>query len=378
MSKFGQRIKALKPLSRIGQAINEDLRRNFASMTRSLDDSALVSYREISPKLAKEQIQEICDIFSGSSSESHIPANQVFQVARNDISLGKKSEFCSIKIFSGDGAELHYGDYGVMPSERIKNPFGLIKNKLIIPSNSVGSIAIRQHTPFCLVLNNEKIFHAFTDKEILQPVLDHEESIKRYSLTKVLSIPEDLSKRLFIKIQERIFEDRNNEKFYEEVTLKIYKPTIHNRSSGTLMSFEGEDSYWQGKVTPMHYHQGERSLYIITTKKPAAVTLNFCGVAENPDERKDCEVHLKFPENSMLVLNFPPYTHHKFHGDFVCMSVHPREGSNLIEAVQSGTLPKGFLESATVFSATEENQSKWNNSAPAIDSVIGKNSTKSR
>jgi hypothetical protein len=60
------------------------------------------------------------------------------------------------------------------------------------------------------------------------------------------------------------------------------------------------------------------------------------------------------------------------------MSVHPREGKNLIEAVQSGTLPMGFLESATVFSATEENQKKWNNSTMATDGEIDKNSIKFR
>jgi hypothetical protein len=237
-----------------------------------------------------------------------------------------------------------------------------MKKSITLDSGFVGSVIIRQHTPFFLSPNNKENFYAFND-DFHQPILDHEENIKRYSLDVVHQLSLDDAKRLNIEMQKRIFHDYTKESFYEEVTSKVYKPTIHNRSSGTLMSFETEE-YGRDKTTTMHYHPGERSLHIVTTKKPAAVTLNFCGVAENPEERKDCEVHLKFPENSKLVLNFPPYTHHKFHGDFVCLSVHPSEGLNLIEASQSGTLPKGFLESATVFSATKENQEKWNLSTP--------------
>ena len=120
MSRFLHGIKVLRPLSRVGKAIATDLQRNFASITRYLDDSDLVSYREIGRKLTKDQIREICDIFSDSPIEFSIKANQVFRAAKNDIILGKKSSFCSIKIFSGDGAELNYGDYGVMPSGQKK------------------------------------------------------------------------------------------------------------------------------------------------------------------------------------------------------------------------------------------------------------------
>ena len=68
-----------------------------------------------------------------------------------------------------------------------------------------------------------------------------------------------------------------------------------------------------------------------------------------------------------MVLNFPPYTHHKFDGEFVCVSVHPREGINLIEALESGLLPKGFLESATVFSKTlDDKKEQWNLSKPTL------------
>ncbi len=95
-------------------------------------------------------------------------------------------------------------------------------------------------------------------------------------------------------------------------------------------------------------------MVIFTTDKPSSATLNFCGISENPDEREDSKVHLKFEENSIMVLNFPHYTHHKFCGEFVCVSIHPNEGLNLIEALQSGNLSAGFLKTATIFSKTNQ------------------------
>jgi hypothetical protein len=238
-------------------------------------------------------------------------------------------------------------------------------HSLAIPKGTYGVLDVLKHVPFSIfALDPTKSFAVAGCP--LEEVLTHEENIKRYSLNTSCSLSPDDAKRLSIEIQRRIFNDYTKQKFYEEVTSIVYKPNPENRSSGTLMNFESED-HSHDRTTAMHYHPGERSLHIITTKKPAAVTLNFCGIAENPDERKDCEVHLKFPENSMLVLNFPPCTHHKFHGDFVCMSVHPREGTNLIRAVSTGTLPKGFLESATVFSNTSIDPKVWHLSTPTTD-----------
>jgi hypothetical protein len=175
-----------------------------------------------------------------------------------------------------------------------------------------------------------------------------------------VTIPEDVARVLHIKLQERIFTDNRKERFYEEVTSIVDKPTEHNKSSGTLMNFERVE-FGVDKTTDSHYHPGDRRLHILTINKTAGVTLNFCGINENPDERKDCEVHLDFPKNSVMVLKFPAYTHHKFHGEFVCTSVHPRDGRNIIDALQSGTLSKGFLESATVFSSKEDSQEKMKN-----------------
>ncbi len=205
----------------------------------------------------------------------------------------------------------------------------------------------------------------------LDRTYEHSENIERYSVNIVCKLEPEQAKQLSLALQTKIFYDRKNEYFYEEVTSKVYKPTEHNRSSGTLMNFTNNEPGTE-KTTATHFHPGERSLIIVTTSKKAGVTLNFSGIAENPDERKDCEQHIKFPENSVVVLNFPAYTHHKFHGEFDCMSVHPREGANLIKAVQLGTLPKGFLESATVFSRTYKDPEKWDISIPDEDKSRGK------
>ncbi|MBL6664235.1 MAG: hypothetical protein ISQ34_00125 [Rickettsiales bacterium] len=201
-----------------------------------------------------------------------------------------------------------------------------------------------------------------------------EENISRYNLVKIIDIPPETAKILSINLQRAIYEDKNNEYFYEEVTAKKYSPTKYNRSSGTLMNFE-TDLLGVERRTESHYHPGERSLYIVTTNKTAGVTLNFCGIVESPDDRKDCEVKLEFPKNSILSLNFPPYTHHKFNGEFICMSIHPREGANLIESLENGTLPKGFLESATVFSPKGES---WRVSNPEAHDTQSRDASSGR
>jgi hypothetical protein len=160
-----------------------------------------------------------------------------------------------------------------------------------------------------------------------------------------------------------IHEHRQKQKFHQETTFVAYAPTKYLKNSGTPMDFEGLLS----GTTPTHYHPGERSLYIFTTNKDAGVILNFCGIKESPGKRKDCEVKLAFKKNSLNVLNFPPFTHHKFYGEFVCISIHPREGENIIQALASGTIPVGFLEFATILSEENKEENKkeeWSLSLP--------------
>jgi len=241
----------------------------------------------------------------------------------------------------------------------------LLKHKCKIEAGTMGVLNIRQHVPF-LISSEEPEKTVVLDLTELAEVLDHEKNKNRYSMHTVCNLEPDDAKRLTLELQTKIYRDYKKENFYEEVTSRVYPPTTFNPSSGTLMSFEAVDINAQkGEATAMHYHPGQRSLHIITTNKAAGVTLNFCGIAENPDEREDSKVHLDFPNNSMIVLNFPPYAHHKFHGEFVCLSVHPREGKNLIEKLRSGDLEGGFLESATVFSKNNQDKDQWNVSSAA-------------
>lgn len=289
----------------------------------------------------------------------------VMKISPEDISLDPLYDFGHFIIESREEIIFEYGAKGIATSESV-TPQGLLKNKLIIPSGSFGVLDLAHHVPFSFKLPENAKSVAITSCPQISNVLPHEENITQYSLSNVIEMPLETSRILTTRLQQVIFEDKKNENFYEEITSKVYLPTKYNRSSGTLMRFEFEDiTALVGKTTDTHYHPGERSLYIITTNKPAGVTLNFCGIEESPDQRKDCEVKHDFKKNSLVVLNFPSYTHHKFHGEFTCMSIHPREGDNLIAAVQSGTLPKGFLETATVFSKKlTDKEEDWKLSLP--------------
>ena len=284
---------------------------------------------------------------------------KVFQVANQDISISPEDKKGQLVVFSKDDINIKYGDRGVAASAFI-SPSGLLKKEYKIPAKSFGVIDIQEHVPFRIDTRDEQSF-VMSSSQLLE-VPTYEEGISRYSLSKIIEVPAETAKILSLNLQRTIYEDKNNEYFYEEVTSKQYPPTKYNRSSGTLMNFEKEEDE-STKRTDSHYHPGERSLYIVTTNKSSGVTLNFCGIAESPDDRKDCEVALEFPKNSIVSLNFPPYTHHKFRGEFVCMSIHPREGVNLIESLENGTLPRGFLESATVFSSKGDEEN-WKLSAP--------------
>jgi hypothetical protein len=174
-----------------------------------------------------------------------------------------------------------------------------------------------------------------------------------------------------LMIETRILNDPNQERFHKELTLPIYKPTIEKgiNHSGTFMHFGNEaDGENEEGASDMHYHPGQRSLHIFTTSDTAGVILNFCGIKENPEDRKDSEVYLEFPKNAMVILNFPPYTPHQFYPKFVCTSVHPQEGSNIISAAKSGQFDGKFLEGATVISGKQE----WKISQPEQPEVRGK------
>lgn len=287
----------------------------------------------------------------------------VFQTTSRDVDLIKEDCFSNIILSSSEGMKLHYGDFGIMPSSK-STPTDLLKHELLIPSDSSGVLRIRHHTPFMIEAFNIETSFALPIASI-PTIIQEYDKIKESGVFKISApITAEMARHLNIKIQEKIFFDPNKEKFYEETTSVLNKPNEYTNSSSTFMNFQ-RNKPGVDNSTEMHYHPGNRKLIIFTLDKEAGVSLNFCGIAEDPADRKDTESFLKFPENSMIELDFPVYTHHKFHGDFVCLSLHTQEGPNIIEAVKSGTLTAGFLESATVFSGKNAPQT-WHVSLPEV------------
>jgi len=355
-------------LKQVLNTVNPGSYQNYVrNFSRKLSGSSLplVDYVVIQNNKDRNDLLAVSSsIKGGKSSILDVKTPKVMQVAVQDVKTSQQDEFGSMLIESSSDVNIKYGDLGIMPSKST-SPSELLKHKCKIEAGTMGVLNIRQHVPF-LISSEEPEKTVVLDLTELEEVLDHEKNKNRYSMHTVCNLEPDDAKILTLELQTKIYRDYKKENFYEEVTSRVYPPTTFNPSSGTLMSFEAVDINAQkGEATAMHYHPGQRSLHIITTNKAAGVTLNFCGIAENPDEREDSKVHLDFPNNSMIVLNFPPYAHHKFHGEFVCLSVHPREGKNLIEKLRSGDLEGGFLESATVFSKNNQDKDQWNVSSAA-------------
>lgn len=321
------------------------------------DPNSLISFTEIS-KCNTETISELEKkiVDDGTNrSKLRLVKPEILRIKKDDIELSIGDRFGQILIASQEGLNVTFGERGISPHE-YTNTEDLLSRKLDIPPKTLGVLNLQKHVPF-------RINGSYGNEAIALPLCEVErfptyrELLESGQLYRVCELSEDDAKRVSLEVQRKIFADYSKEKFYEEVTSKINLPTEFFRSSGTLMNFESDDKK-NDSTTASHYHPGERSLHIITTKKPAGVILNFCGISENPAERKDLEKTIVFPPNSFLTLNFPPYAHHKFYGDFVCNSVHTREGLKFIKAVQSGTLPGNFLDSATVFSGTKTAESK--------------------
>jgi hypothetical protein len=362
-----QQAKKLSPvlnslLRQVGPGFGAIYTKHFSSSVQKLSEITFTSLKAIDPDDTQSFIENLSN--KVNSKQRIDIGSSVYTTSSDDIELSSEDKVGQIILVAKDDISVHYGEQGIAPSKDIR-PDQLLKKSIEIPRDHFGVLDIPHHTPFRIMAKPRQVF-ALKACE-LKEVLDHEDSIQRYSLTKVVDLPSETAKIISLRLQQSILENKKNEYFYEEITSRLYAPSKYNRSSGTLMSFDSDGLGKNGedKTTSSHYHPGERSLYIVTTHKAAGVTLNFCGINEIPEERKDCEVSLKFSKNSLIVLNFPPHTHHKFDGEFVCVSVHPREGGNLIEALQSGLLPRGFLESATVFSKTlDDEKEQWNSFKP--------------
>ncbi len=273
------------------------------------------------------------------------------QVAIEDID---NNRFGEVVVVSKKGLRLSYGERGVSASDR-RTPRDLLTYEMELPERSIGTLLLPEHVPFSIDGEEGLAFAACA----LERVLPHRDNISRYSLHQIIEMPADTAKVVSIKLQERIFTSKDSEEFFEETTLPVKTPDVESTSSLTLMNFEKQEPGFDS-TTDMHFHPGKRVLIVYTTGRSAGVTLNFCGVDENPDERKDSEVKLKFKPNSASVLTFPAFCHHKFEGAFDCASIHPRDGIGIIEALKEGRLTGGFLEGATTFSKTTTKiEEKW-------------------
>lgn len=356
----GNQIKSI--LNRFGPAYYAIYQsRSFSNLYKNVN---LVEFIKLSDSLDidLEKFKRTKNYANSLKGAFGIKNKEVIKVSNNDIDIDSHDIFGAITLLSKDDITIRYGERGLEPSSGIL-PIDLLKKSLIIPANSFGVLHVQRHVPFLIDANIETTIMESGDQ--FKKVLTFEENINKFSLLLLADLPHPVSKVISINLQKRIYEDEKKERFYEEMTSKVFLPDKSMDNSGTLMNFDYADEDIE-KRTDHHYHPGDRVLLISSGNRESGVILNFCGVNENPKDRKDCEVKLNFKKNSLSILRFPAFTHHKFTGDFVCLSVHPKEGKNIIEAVQSGTLPKGFLESATVFSG-KENQ-PWN--------ILDKDSTK--
>lgn len=318
-----------------------------------------VEYSHIST-INRFQTQEIA---KGITDQGSLPIDLakklVWQSSSSDVELSTEDKFGKMLIISGSGGVIKYGNRGILPSADI-SPQDLLVHQREIPKESLGVIKTRNQTPFSIESHDPSQFVAIPISQLQQVMpYDREEMQKMVTFEILAHIPENVALTLSDKIRKTVLENPKRENFFEETTLVVDKPNPHLKHSNTFMVFEEEDPAIVGSTTNSHFHPSDRILYIITTDKNSGVNVNLCGIEENPNNRKDCEFIIDFPKNSLSILRFKEQAHHRFFGDFVCVSCHPTEAKNIIVAVQSGTLPKGFLESATIFSKTDES-SVWN------------------
>ncbi len=367
--KLRSAVSTLSGSSTISRALGISQYKIYQRHSSSKRDE-LVSFFQSSYFPEKSFISEVVGRIRNIPHEIDMTEGVVSRFCRNDVVSSEQDKYSQIIISSTQNVEVRYGEEGLSPSNEVK-PKDLLKHKILLPARFYGILDIKNHVPFQIIPSDitNTIVMPLSEVEKVYP---HEENIRRFSLNVILEMNHDDAVRMNLGLRMKIYNDQKKEHFFEEITSRVYPPTDSNKSSGTLMDFSAEDVDLD-KSTAMHFHPGERSLHIITTNKRSGVTLNFCGVSENPDLRKDTSQFIEFPRNSYLVLNFPAYTHHKFHGDFVCLSVHPREGKNLINAVRSDKISGGFLEFATVFSSQDARNEGWSNKNSQDSINIDKN-----
>ena len=330
------------------QVVTYTAMRYLASRTRMQQEVIVTPLGEKS--LDEDVVKRIK---SRAMPQQRSPQEKVMMVNIQDM-LRSEDRYCSLLVFSGGESVVKYGKAGIAPSENVGVKDLLVFEKPI--PKGVTMLDIGHSVPFTISSERAKeLFVINTSIDPLKEAPSHEENLKRYSLHTACDLPYDLSKRLSIEIQRKIFSDRDNEEFYQEMTSVVTPPTELLKSSATWMNFEQRQMDVLNS-TDTHFHPGSRLLIIFTTSKKAGATLNFCGISESPEDRPDCEVKLKFEPNKIQVLHFGEEVHHRFEGDFVCLSIHPKDSDSIIKALKEGKLPEGFLERATIFSQSSKNQ----------------------
>jgi hypothetical protein len=308
--------------------------------------SKLLSLESTSTDEANNLIKTMAD---KDNHRMHCDISSPSQFLIQDIA--KRKLYGQVFAFNYNlSAKLLYGDEGVCTSSKNPTPNCLMKYEKLIPSNAFVLLEIPSNTPFKL----DSFTHGsiITNPAEIYKILPYAEKIKQYYQAKVMmTLDPDVAKDIYNKLVDTITTDLEKEEFFEETTLPYIYPSEYIKSSQTLMAFRENKK----KTTDIHYHPGERELIIITTDQGASCELNFCGIKESPADHSESQVTINLQPNSISVLKFTPYTHHKFYGEFVCTSVHPREGPNFIKAVESNNLGN-FLESATTFSLKEEKE----------------------
>jgi hypothetical protein len=299
----------------------------------------LLSIKEMSEKEKNQLIQSFAN---KQNQRMHADVNRVSKFLIQDISDAKL--YGQIFLFQdGKGAKIKYGKEGFDTSNKIPHPEDLIEYEKEIPQDSLSLIKVANNTAF--KIDGNKKIAVITNPAEIYDALPHEKRKQECKCYVLIELDKKTARKLYDSLVIKIHKNPKKEQFFEETTLPFLLPTAYIKSSQTLMHF----SESQEDTTDMHYHSGERELIIITTDNPASAVLNVCGTNESPDEHPECDVKVNLKPNSISVLKFPPYTHHKFYGDFVCTSVHPREGQNFIKALNEGALGN-FLESNTVLS----------------------------
>jgi hypothetical protein len=261
-------------LRQAGSGFDAVYNRNYSTSLLIFSDVKFTSVKILEPDETQGFINGLSNKVGG---KQRVDVARVYTTSSDDIDLSSENKSGQVVLVSKDDISVKYGECGKAPSADV-GPHNLLTKSIIIPKDHFGVLDIPHHTPFSIEAKDPQEVFALKACE-LKEVLDHDNNIKQYSLTKVVELPAETARIISLRLQQSILEDKKNEYFYKEITSRLYPPSKSNRSSGTLMSFVVEDinKKSESDTTATHYYPGERSLYIVTTGKASGATLNFAA-----------------------------------------------------------------------------------------------------